>query len=316
MIVAALIRAASLGSALRRRVWRLSPLVALVATGGCFATRNDVRIVQTDVASLRGEMLKNDAALRDQLTQAIKMLAVANDSLSRISARTVGTQGDVRGEMRAVRDQLSQVQTLVMQLQGSITRFRSDIEERTNAAPPVAPPVQTGAAGSTPVTQPVTNPPANPKAPGTAPTTGNLAGGTPPTVDSAVTAAPRGPGATTLYTDAQAQLRRGSRATARTLFQELLSNYPGSDLAPDAQQGIALSYEAEKNYAAADAAFGAVVSKYPDSRVAPTALFKQGIIALQQGNKAGARKFFTDVVSRYPKSDEAELAAEQLKSLR
>ena len=42
------------------RVWRVLPLVALVATSGCFATRNDVRIVQSDVAAL---LKRADAAV-------------------------------------------------------------------------------------------------------------------------------------------------------------------------------------------------------------------------------------------------------------
>lgn len=294
-IFAALVRTA-VRAAARHRVWRLTPLVALVATGGCFATRNDVRIVQTDVASLRSEMLKSDASLRDQLTQALRLLAVANDSLARISARTVGTQGDVRGEMRAVKDQLSQVQSLIMQLQGSITRFRSDIEERATSAPPVAPPVVTPTTGSGSTTAGTVEP-------------------TKAAVDSAVTQS-RGPGPTQLFTDAKAQQRRGSLSTARTMYQELLGTYPNSDLAPDAQLGLAQLYEAEKNVAAADAAYAAVLTKYPDSQVAPTALYKRAMIALQQNNKPDARKYFNDVISRYPKSTEAELAVDQLKILR
>ncbi len=304
MSPAASVRAERQRVAHGRRAWRWLPLVALLATGGCFATRNDVRIVQADVASLRTEMLKSDAALRDQLSQSLKLLAVANDSLAKLSARTVGTQGDVRGEMRAVKDQLSQVQTLIMQLQSTITRFRSDIEERTST---VAPPVVSSLPPS------VSGPPTGGS------TSGNAGGVVDPTKAAAPDStrpAPRGPGPTQLYSDAKAQQRRGSLSTARTLFQELLSTYPNSDLAPDAQEGLAQLYEAEKNLAAADAAYGAVLTKYPDTPVAPRALYKRAMIALQQGNKAEARKLFGDVISRYPKSDEADLAAEQLKTLR
>ena len=69
-----------------RRAWRMAPLVALVAAGGCFATRNDVRIVQSDVSALRTELLKNDVAQRDALAQAVRMLA-AIATRCRASAR-------------------------------------------------------------------------------------------------------------------------------------------------------------------------------------------------------------------------------------
>ena len=68
--------------------------------------------------------------------------------------------------------------------------------------------------------------------------------------------------------------------------------------------------------AAADAAYAAVVSAYPTSAKAPTALYKRAQLILKQGNTAQARQLFEQVVARFPRSDEAELAAETLKTLR
>lgn len=285
--------AAALGlrRSLRSRVWRLIPLAALVATGGCFATRGDVRIVQTDISSLRTEILKNQLEQRDALMQTMRMLQVASDSLSRVSARTVSIQGDVRGEMRAIREQVLQVQTMLGQSQATIARLRSEIESRS-AAPAVTPP---SGAGPSPV------PPAS----------GRTAA--PPAVDSATA---RVPGPNQLYTDGRDQLTRGSSATARIYFQELLTNYPTSDYAPDAQFFIADSFAREKNPEAADAAYAAVVSVYPGSERAPTAVYKRAQLAIQQNNIAQARQLLEQVIARYPRSNEAEFAAEQLKTLR
>ncbi len=284
--------AAALGlrHTLRSRVWRLLPLVVLVATGGCFATRGDVRIVQSDISSLRAEILKNQLEQRDALTQTMRMLQVASDSLSKVSARTVSIQGDMRGDMRAIREQMLQVQTLLGQSQATIARLRSEIESRSAAAV-VAPPVGTV-------------PPSVPPASGRTP---------PPAVDSV---AARAPGPNQLYTDGRDQLTRGSSATARIYFQELLTNYPASDYAPDAQFWIAESFAKEKNLPAADAAYAAVVSAHPTSPKAPTALYKRAQLVLQQGSTPQARQLLEQVIARYPRSDEAELAAEQLKTLR
>ncbi len=287
-------RAAALGlrHTLRSRVWRLVPLVALVATGGCFATRGDVRIVQSDISSLRAELLKNQLEQRDALAQTMRMLQVASDSLSKVSARTVSMQGDARGEMRAIREQMLQVQTLLGQSQATIARLRSEIESRSAA--PVGPPT-TGAVPpqGSPTSSRTTPPPAP--------------------VDSA---GARAPGPNQLYTDGRDQLTRGSSATARIYFQELLTNYPTSDYAPDAQFWIAESLAKEKNLPAADAAYAAVVSAHPTSPKAPTALYKRAQLLLQQGNTPQARQLLEQVIKSYPRSDEAELAAEQLKTLR
>jgi tol-pal system protein YbgF len=280
-----------------RRVWRLIPLVALLATGGCFATRGDMRVLQGDIAAMRAEVLKGQQEQKDALAQTQRLLAVASDSVAKISARTVGIQGDVRGEMRGVREQLLQVQTLLGQSQATIARLRAEMEAR-NAMIPVAPaptiePAPAAGRGGNP--RPVTPTPAPS---GADTSTGVLAG------------------PNQLYTTGRDQLLRGATATARMTFQELITNYPQSDYAADAQFWIAESLAKENNAPAADAAYAAVVSAYPTSAKAPTALYKRAQLVLKMGNTAQARQLFEQVVSRFPRSDEAELATETLKTLR
>ena len=300
----------------------------LLLSTGCVATRNDVRILQGDIAALRTELLRDDAEHRDALAQAIKLVAIANDSLARISMRTVGTQGDVRGEMRTVRDQLQQLQQLVVQLQGSINRTRADFEERTNAVLNAAGAAAVG--GTPPAGAPATTGAGMPSVPSAGAATAAAAGsaGLPAASPMAAspTAAPvaggsdapasRGPGPLQLYNSGLDQLKRGSTATARTLFQELLATAPANEHAPDAQFYIAESLFREKNLAGADAAYAAVVAKFPQSPRAATAHYKRAQIAVQQGNLTDARKLLTEVITRFPSSSEAVLAADQLKQLR
>jgi tol-pal system protein YbgF len=289
-----------------RRVWRMIPLVALMATGGCFATRGDVRIIQNDILALRAEVLRKQQEHMEALLQTQRLLQVASDSLSRVSARTVGIQGDVRGEFRAVREQLLQVQTLLGQSQATISRLRAELEEqRANAG--AVPPAGTVPPGAAPTTSGTSRP--APVTPPQAANTGAKA------ADSAATAA-NTPGPSQLFVNGRDQLTRGSSATARTLFQELLTNYPDSDYAPDAQFWIAESLAKENNVAAADAAYAAVVSTYPNAPKAPTALYKRAQLLIKQGNTPQARQLLEQVVARYPRSDEAELATETLKTLR
>ncbi len=263
-----------------RRARLLLPLVALVASGGCFATRNDVRLLQADIASLRSDGSKSDASARANLEQALKLLQVASDSLGRVSARTVSIQGDVRGEMRTIKEQLLQIQQLLGQSQATIARLRAELAER--AAPPTT----------------------------TLPPSAIL----PPPTDTA--ASTRGPGPLELYQNARDQLNRGSTTTARSLFQELLNTYPTHEYAPQAQYWLAATYEKEKNIAAADAAYAAVVSKYANAAEAPMALYKRAMLFIQQANNPKARELLEQIVKRYPRSDEAVRAAELLPTLR
>ena len=271
----------------KRSFVRAASLAALAAVGGCFATRSDVRVVQTDLATLRTEMVRSDAQLRTDLAAASSLIKTASDSIERMSARTVSIQGDVRGESRAIREQLLQIQTLLGQSQANINRIRAEMEARTNAMP-VAPP------------------PSYP--PGAVGTSG------PPVNDTTVVPVQVGPNQ--LYTNARDHLQRGSNSTARMLFQQLLREYPGYDQAADAQYFIASSYESEKNYAAADAAYAAVVQTYPSHARAPTALYKRALLFNEQKNTREAINLLEQVISRYPQSTEAQLATDRLKTIR
>lgn len=270
--------------------------------GGCFATRGDVRIVQNDVLSLRAEVLRRQQQQEESLAQVLRSLQVASDSLARVSGRTVTIQGDVRGEMRAIREQLLQVQTLLGQSQATIARLRAELEARNNAPAPLSVPA------------PTTGPTGPPSASGTSP--GGLR--TPPATAAqpADSSPPSGPGPNQLFTNGMDQLNRGSTSTARTLFQELITTYPTSDYVPDAQYWIAESLARENNLAAADAAYAAVVSAHPTSAKAPTALYKRAQLLLRQNNVPQARQLFEQVMAKYPRSNEAALAEETLKTLR
>jgi len=118
-----------------------------------------------------------------------------------------------------------------------------------------------------------------------------------------------------LYEASLQQYRRGSYETARTGFDEFLSQYPTHALAPDAQY-----YRAETFVQTGDAdraleEFARVLELYPNSRRAPTALYRSGIVEVERGRSDDAALFFTRIVQGYPDSDEAKLAEDQLRRL-
>lgn len=267
------------------RTLRLLPLAALIAAGGCFATRNDVRVLQADLANVRTEMLKADAESRNQLAQALRALAVSNDSIREMSNRLTAIGGDVRGSLRNVNEQLLLVQQLLKQNEAVIDRIRRE-NERLAMTAPVAPIA---------MTPPLT------------------------AADSAAAqAAATAPQMTAgqLYTTGQTNLSRGSWSTARTAFQELLDTYPTSPDAPGAQLGIARAFEGERNASATITAYQAVIQKYPESMASATARYKLAMIYVGQSKKNEAIALLQVIVDKFPTSNEIDLAKSQLEALK
>ena len=254
-------------------------LGALVSSA-CFATRNDVRVLQQDILTTRAEAARADSARARQIDAVARLLGVLGDSVRSLYAGVTRVQGDMRGEFRQVNQQLLQIQELTGQSQRNLQNLRAEMEQR-NQQQPVAPPI----AGDT------TQPPAQP-------------------------VAPAAPGPAQLLALGRQQYAQRSYGTARSAFEELLKTYPESDLAAEAQLYIGECWTAEGNAPAADAAYNAVVAKYPQSPRAPNALYKLALSQAKQGKRAEARVFMERVKREYPQSDEAELADAWLKSNR
>ncbi len=125
-----------------------------------------------------------------------------------------------------------------------------------------------------------------------------------------------GPGPGQLFQSSLDQLRRGSTGVARSGFEGLLRTYPTYEDAPEAMVYIAETYAAERNQAAADSVYGLVIQKYPTSPKAATALYKQALSLRAAGKATLARASFNRILKDYPRSDEAELAREQLRTLK
>jgi len=253
---------------------RLAPVALALATGACFATRNDVRILQDDITKFRATQQTADSARAAQLAQVAMTLGQVNDSLRATSARMVRWQANAQGDIRNIQEQLVQIQELTGASQQRLLDLRRDLEERP--APPV--PVVPGATSRV----------------------------VPPTAGAQ-------PGPATLYKLAFDQMSRGSHSTARSGFQTLLEQYPTSDLAPDAQYYIGETLQAEGNTSGADSVFSLVVSKYPSAPRAATALYKHGLFLQKAKRDREARQAFQTVIDKYPRSDEASLAREQLR---
>jgi tol-pal system protein YbgF len=266
------------------RFARLLMPVASLATGACFATRNDVRILQSDVLAVRQEAARADSARTREIAALTALLTAVNDTLRSTSATMNRFAGDVRGELRSVDEQLVQMQALLGQSQAVLARIRAEAEQRAlqMAAPMPA----------------VVTPPAT--------VTGDSSAAVPPAVQ------PGTPGPNLMFQEGLAQFRRGSYGAAQTVFEDLLRLHPAADVAPDALYYLAESYDAGGTAARADTAFLAVASRFPKSPRASSSLYKMGLSLAKRGSRAEARLAMDRVVKEYPSSDEAVFAREWL----
>jgi tol-pal system protein YbgF len=295
-----------------RQVRRAIMIPAVMLTAGaCFATREDVRLLQTQLQAYQTQTAQADSTRRAQIDRVIEQLGLVTDSLGDLGARMAKFQGDVEGSVYSMGQQLIQIQELTGQSQRRLQELRAGLEVQrgTFAQPPQPGQPQPGQPAAT--------------APGaTTPgaTTGSDSSRAVSTAPAATTTTPSGgagtPGPNELYQLALDQLRRGSTRAARSALTDLLKQYPNADVAPDAQFYVADSYDREGNTTAADSVYQLVVQRYPSSERAPTALYKHGLTLITAGKVQAARAALQQVVSKYPRSDEAVLAKDRLRTLK
>ena len=266
----------------------LVPVVVLT-TGACFATRQDLAVVQRDLVATRSEVqaaraatLAGDSALHRQLDSALARvggtLARLSDTLESAHLTTMRLRADVREDLQIIRQQLIQIIALSGESQRRVAELRAQLEEDAVER--------------------------------AAPVTANQADSTGAQPDSAQRAgqAPAGPGPAQLLQMAKDQFLRGSNATARGAFTELLKQFPTSDLAPEALYGVAETHLADGNGVAADSVYNLVVERFPNSPRAPTALYKRATQMRVTGRTAEAQVLYKQIIDRYPKTDAALLS--------
>lgn len=118
------------------------------------------------------------------------------------------------------------------------------------------------------------------------------------------------------YDKALQTLRSGDHNKAAVLFQQIVTQYPDSSLADNAQYWLAETMYINSDFEPAKAAFQRVVSQYPDSSKVPDALLKLAFIAFETNKIAEGKKQLHALVKAYPESNAAKLAQKRLDKLR
>jgi len=118
------------------------------------------------------------------------------------------------------------------------------------------------------------------------------------------------------YEQVLALFRDGDLEGARRGFSAFLSEYPNSDLAPNARYWQGESYYGRKDFGKAIDAYDRVELDYPRSEKVPSAILKKGYAYLALKDMKRASSAFKQVVTLYPKSPEAGKASDKLTQLK
>jgi tol-pal system protein YbgF len=119
-----------------------------------------------------------------------------------------------------------------------------------------------------------------------------------------------------IYRLAKQAFDQGDSDAARKKFQELISRYPKSERADNAQFWIGEIYYREKWYEKAILEYQKVIEKYPKGNKVPASLLKQGLAFYNLGDKSNSRLILEELIKKYPKSNEAKIAKDKVKELK
>jgi TolA-binding protein len=108
---------------------------------------------------------------------------------------------------------------------------------------------------------------------------------------------------------------RGSLDTKINTLQDVLSQFPNSDYADDADFEIAYTYFLKNEGATAKTNLQAMIQKYPRSSYVPRALVTIGLIDYNAGNDDLAVESFKQVIKDYASTDEAKQALKQIEKI-
>jgi tol-pal system protein YbgF len=238
----------------RSTLLSLSPLLLVLATG-CFATRNDVRLLQEELRATRAAQAQSDSARRMQLDMILSSLDGSADSLRALSARFTAFQGSTRSELYDLGRQLITIQELTGQGQRRIQELRATLEDRTATAATT----DSAAAGGLPGPNRLFELAREQLTRGSYPAARDAFGQlltTYPTSDLAPTAQ---------FFVAEAYAGEGNRSAADSVYRVVLAKHPRSDRAPTAMYKLAQSQRAQGRTAQARRLLEQVVRDYPRS---------------------------------------------------
>jgi len=118
------------------------------------------------------------------------------------------------------------------------------------------------------------------------------------------------------YDAASNLFRKNDFAGAVNAFRAFVLEYPQSQLAPNAEYWIGISFANLKDYKNAVAVQEALLKNYPQSPKASDAMLAIAAVQAEQGDVGSARNTLEDIIARFPASEAAGKARTRLAALK
>jgi tol-pal system protein YbgF len=132
---------------------------------------------------------------------------------------------------------------------------------------------------------------------------------------SSSTSAASPPSADVLYSNGLRDITAGKYDLANQEFQDYVKNYPGTELASNAQFYLGEIAYLKKNYQLAVTQYDKVLQDYPNSFKLTSARLKKGFALLALGQKDAGVRELREVIRNSPGTDEAKLARARLRHM-
>ena len=265
-----------------------------------FAVNKDIVQLQRDLEE-KMNALQNDvdsklsaidgrlSAMQNDTRRTADQVATLQDAVSNGVAKSLAPVAGLGGrvdsmgdDVRALKDALAELNARLERMDAKLTDLKNQLQ--IIQSPPPAPGVTTA------------------PGPGGQP----QAGATPP---------PNGMSADRSYTDAVRDLQTGKTDLARNEFQQYLTYFPNTELAPRAQYYLGEIDYNRGDYTSAVKNFDLVLEHYPENPKTADAHLMKGLALLKSNQRSKAVQEFRILNSNYPHTEQARKALQQLRSL-
>ncbi len=254
---------------------------------------NRLSRIERQNSTMEKQLMTSESRLQEQLD--------INDQLMKTSAQLHATVDELRTNIQNLTGRVEEAEHSVQSDDHSMSDSEQEITGKLNRVDEIARSNKDRIAAVEQYLDFEVTPPSQTSTAGTAATSGQ------PSKDYVYSDAE-------LYASGKQALDSGQYEIARQKFKELISRYPKSDNADNAQFWIGEIYYREKSYAEAIMEYQKVIENYPDGNKVPASLLKQGLSFFNLKDQTNARFFLQEVINKYPTSNEAKIARDKLKT--
>jgi tol-pal system protein YbgF len=275
---------------------KLLSLFLLLPLTGCFASKGDLTLLQSDIEEIRNRTVRLDKELagmrsycREEVEKASKGVTLFQDGLTKdmdaLRKTVADSQANIDGakvDTRVLAGRVDDMEQLLKKPAEDLSLMKEDLERRL------------------------------------AEVSDHLK-----KLDKALEELGKKNGGNTddlkpeaLYQKGVDLAKGGSSQQAREILHKFVETNPGHDLVANARYWIGETHYSEKNYEQSILEFQKLIKDFPGKEKVPAAMLKQGMAFKELGDTRSARFVYKNLIEKFPLAPETKTAKEKLKDLK